>query len=76
MIDIQDGSDAHKNSRGSQESLTESTRRKQANKNTLIEAEAMESGSVKFSVLLYYLKAVGWTMAISTAFLQFAFQGN
>ncbi len=58
-------------------SLSGSSKDKTAEaKQKLIEAETMETGSVKFSVLLYYMKAVGWSWVISTALFQLFCQGR
>ncbi|CAG7831109.1 unnamed protein product [Allacma fusca] len=44
-------------------------------KDKLIEAEKAETGSVKASVYVHYLKAVGWSMTFLTMFLNLIFQG-
>ena len=46
-----------------------------ADKNKLIEVEKTETGSVQFSVYVYYLRAVGWAMALITVLLNLMFQG-
>ncbi len=58
-------------------SLSGSSKDKTAEaKQKLIEAETMETGSVKFSVLLYYMKAVGWSWVIFTAIFQLLCEGK
>lgn len=56
--------------------FTEDAKAKNKQRDRLIDVESMETGAVKFSILLYYMKAIGWPMALTIFTLQLAYQGR
>ena len=60
---------------GSKKSLDDA-KKGGAGTDKLIEAEGMEVGSVKWSIFIFYIKSIGWQLALLVLLCQFSSQGS